>query len=300
MSHQSPKSIIYAFLANLGIAIVKTIAAIFTHSGSMLAEAIHSFADTGNQALLLVGLKKAAVPPNDKHPLGHGKEIYFWSFIVALMLFSLGGLFSIYEGIHKLSSTKAIENGGVALAVLGISIVLESLSLYGCLKEIKPLRKNQSLYKWTQTTGRSELVVVLGEDLAALFGLSFAFIAILISIMTNNPIFDAIGSIMIGTLLVIVALFIAVKIKSLLIGESVDKELKQALEAFISNHKNVDVLFNLIAVQMGNDVMLAVKAKMKAAQNADELINNINECEKDIREKYPNVVWIFFEPDNVD
>lgn len=300
MSHQSPKSIIYAFLANLGIAIVKTIAAIFTHSGSMLAEAIHSFADTGNQALLLVGLKKAAVPPNDKHPLGHGKEIYFWSFIVALMLFSLGGLFSIYEGIHKLSSTKAIENGGVALAVLGISIVLESLSLYGCLKEIKPLRKNQSLYKWTQTTGRSELVVVLGEDLAALFGLSFAFIAILISIMTNNPIFDAIGSIMIGTLLVIVALFIAVKIKSLLIGESVDKELKQALEAFISNHKNVDVLFNLIAVQMGNDVMLAVKAKMKAAKNADELINNINECEKDIREKYPNVVWIFFEPDNVD
>ena len=183
MSHQnaSVKSIFFALLANFGIAVTKTIAALITGSGAMLAESIHSFADCGNQGLLFLGIKKTKKKADENHPLGHGKEIYFWSFIVALILFSMGGLFSIYEGIHKLNSSENLHSPILAIVVLSVSFILEGASLYGCIKQIKKLRGNKPLWQWVKHSRQSELIVVLGEDVAALLGLFFALISIVLS-----------------------------------------------------------------------------------------------------------------------
>ena len=228
MSHQeaSKKSILFALLANLGIAVTKTVAAVITGSGAMLAESIHSYADCGNQGLLFLGLKATKKEPSPDHPLGYGMEIYFWSFIVALILFSMGGLFSIYEGIHKVSLHEGLKSPMVAIVVLSVSMVFESLSLYGCLTQINKLRRNTTLWNWVKNSRQSELIVVLGEDIAALLGLSFALISVILAVITGNPVFDAAGSIGIGVLLIVISIFLAVKVKSLLIGQSTDDETR--------------------------------------------------------------------------
>lgn len=302
MSHQneSVKSILLALLANLGIAITKTIAAVVTKSGAMMAESIHSFADCGNQGLLFWGLKASRKKPNPEHPLGYGKEIYFWSFIVALILFSMGGLFSVYEGIHKVSAHEGLRNANVAIIVLLVSMVLESTSLYGCLKQIRKVRHGESLWNWYKNSRQSELVVVLSEDIAALLGLSFALVAVVMSIVTGNPVFDAIGSIGIGVLLVVVSCFLAIKVKGLLIGQSVDEETNEKIRRIIESRPEVEKIFNLITIQLGPQVMVAVKAKMTEAGSADQLIHNINVCEEALREQISTIQWVFFEPDLKD
>jgi len=299
MSHQeaSTKSILFALLANLGIAITKTIAAIITGSGAMLAESIHSFADCGNQGLLFLGLKAARKKPDQEHPLGYGREIYFWSFMVAIILFSMGGLFSIYEGIHKLSSHEGLKNPTVAIVVLVFSMVLEAASLYGCLTQIRKLRHTTALWKWVRNSRQSELIVVLGEDIAALLGLTFALFAIILSIITGNPVFDAIGSIGIGTLLILISFFLAIKIKSLLIGQSADSETCQRIKAILEARPEVESILNVITQQLGPNIMVAVKAKMTDTETADKLIANINICESELKKEIPSVQWIFFEPD---
>jgi cation diffusion facilitator family transporter len=299
MSHQdaSVKSILFALSANLGIAITKTVAAIITGSGAMLAESIHSFADCGNQGLLFIGLKASKKKPDTNHPLGYGKAIFFWSFMVALILFSMGGLFSIYEGVHKLSSHEGLKSPIIAAVVLAVSMVLEGLSLTGCITQINKIRRGQSLFKWFINSRQSELVVVMGEDVAALLGLSFALISVALSMITGNPIFDAIGSIGIGALLIVISLFLAVKIKGLLIGQSVDKEVHDEITSFLENRPEVDTVLNLITLQLGAQIMVAVKAKMAPANSVDQLIENINRCEAELRKQNSAIQWIFFEPD---
>ncbi|MDY0098821.1 MAG: cation diffusion facilitator family transporter, partial [Bacteroidales bacterium] len=253
MSHEdaSVKSILFALLANLGIAITKTVAAVITGSGSMLAESIHSYADCGNQGLLFLGLRATKKKPDPEHPLGYGKEIYFWSFIVALILFSMGGLFSVYEGIHKLSSHEGLKNPLVAIVVLTVSMVFEAASLYGCLTQIRKLKHNTSLIKWVRNSRQSELIVVLGEDNAALIGLTFALIAVILSVVTGNPVFDAIGSIGIGALLIVISFFLAVKVKSLLIGQSTDDETREEIKKLLESRQEIDHILNLITLQLG-------------------------------------------------
>lgn len=299
MSHQgaSIKSILLALLANLGIAITKTVAAVITGSGAMLAESIHSYADCGNQGLLFLGLNESKKKPNPEHPLGYGKEIYFWSFIVALILFSMGGLFSIYEGIHKLSSHEGLKSPMIAIIVLSVSIVLESASLYGCLIQINKVRHNLTIWKWVKTSRQSELVVVLGEDIAALLGLVFALIAVGLAAVTGNPVFDAIGSIGIGALLIIISIFLAVKIKSLLIGQSADEETIAAIRLSLESRPEIDQVLNLITLQLGSQIMVAVKAKMKNVDTIDQVVKNINTCESELRKINPAIQWVFFEPD---
>jgi len=300
MSHQdaSVKSIVFALSANLGIAITKTAAAIMTGSGAMLAESIHSYADCGNQGLLFLGLKSAKKKPDHEHPLGYGMSTYFWSFIVALILFSMGGLFSIYEGIHKLNSIEEINNPLIAIVVLSISLILEGVSLWGCITQINKLRHGESLWKWLKNSRQSELVVVFGEDVAALMGLAFALIAVILSFVTGNPIFDAIGSIGIGVLLVIVSFFVAIKVKSLLIGQSADEELCTEMSQFLNDRSEIESVFNLITLQLGPQIMVAVKAKMNESESADQLIIDINNCERDFKIAFPTVQWFFFEPDS--
>jgi len=299
MSHEnaSVKSILFALLANFGIAITKTVAAVITGSGSMLAESIHSYADCANQGLLFLGLRATKKKPDHEHPLGYGKEIYFWSFIVALILFSMGGLFSVYEGVHKLNSHEGLKNPTVAIVVLAVSMVFEAASLYGCLTQIKKLRHNTSLLKWVRNSRQSELIVVLGEDYAALIGLTFALIAVILSIVTGNPVFDAIGSISIGVLLIVISFFLATKVKGLLIGQSADDETSEEIKTLLESRQEIDHILNLITLQLGPHIMVAVKAKMAKVDSTDQLIKNINICESELKKKIPSIRWVFFEPD---
>jgi cation diffusion facilitator family transporter len=299
MSNQnsSVKSILFALLANLGIAITKTVAAVITGSGAMLAESIHSFADCGNQGLLFLGLNASKKEPTPDHPLGYGKAIFFWSFIVALILFSMGGLFSIYEGVHKLSSHEGLTSPYIAIVVLSVSMLLEGASLWGCITQINKVKHGESLYRWFLNSRQSELVVVLGEDIAALLGLAFALVSVILSMITGNPVFDAIGSIGIGVLLVIISFFLAAKIKGLLIGQSVDLEVREEISKFLEAQPEVNKLLNLITLQLGAQIMVAVKVKMENVDSVDQLIQNINRCEAALKKQNQAIKWIFFEPD---
>jgi cation diffusion facilitator family transporter len=302
MSHQeaSKKSITFALLANIGIALTKTAAAIITKSGAMMAESIHSFADCSNQGLLFWGLKAAGKKPDTEHPLGYGKEIYFWSFMVALILFSMGGLFSIYEGIHKIQMHEGLKNPVIAIIVLLASMIFEGASLYGCMIQINKQRHKTGLLKWYKNSHQSELIVVLGEDTAALLGLSFALVSVILTVVTGNPVFDAIGSVGIGALLVVISFVLAVKIKSLLIGQSTDEDTRAEIIRILEERPEIDRVLNLITFQLGAGIMVAVKAKMKNANSVEELVKNINNCESELKSKKPTVQWIFFEPDTED
>jgi len=295
--NSSVKSILFALLANLGIAISKTFAAVVTGSGAMLAESIHSYADCGNQGLLFLGLRASKKAPTSEHPLGYGKAIFFWSFIVALILFSMGGLFSIYEGIHKLSSHEGLNSPIIAIVVLSVSILLEAASLWGCITQINKVKHGQSLWKWFQNSRQSELVVVLGEDVAALLGLAFALIAVILSMITGNPLFDAIGSIGIGILLIVISIFLAVKIKGLLIGQSSDPEVRNEITTFLESQPEITEVLNLITLQLGAQIMVAVKVKMAKVDTIDQLIGNINRCEAKLKIQNSSIQWVFFEPD---
>jgi cation diffusion facilitator family transporter len=296
----SLKSIIFALAANFAIAIAKTTGAIYTGSSSMLAEAIHSFADCGNQALLLWGLKEARRAPTPDHPLGFGKAIYFWSFIVALMLFSMGGLFSIYEGLHKISSTDPVQHAWLAVAILTFGMIAESVSLWGCLREINKVRGAQSLWSWFKITRQSELVVILGEDLAALGGLALALGFIALAMATGNPVWDAIGSIAIGVLLLVMAILIGSEVKALLLGQSAEPDVLAKMKKHLSDAPEVIEVYNLLTQQLGSEIMVAIKARMKPQGSEVLLIDAINRVEAGFRASFPEVRWVFFEPDIED
>jgi cation diffusion facilitator family transporter len=296
----STKAILYAFLANLFIALTKSAAAMYTHSGSMLAEAIHSFADCGNQVLLYVGLRQAQRPPSALYPLGHGRLTYFWSFIVALLLFSAGGLFSIYEGWHKLHAPEPLHQVWIALVVLGVSIVLETGSLLGCLREIAKLRRGRSLARWVRTTRNAELVVVLGEDVAALLGLVIAFVFVSVAALTGDTRFDAAGSVAIGVVLISISAFIAIRIKRLLVGTSAEEDVHDAIVEFIRSEPEIQGLFNTITQQVGPQVMLAAKIQMRHGISIEAAVVSINALERRIKERFPEVGWCFIEPDFED
>lgn len=299
----SLKSVFYAFGANLGIALVKSGAAIVTGSGSMLAEAVHSYADCANQGLLFLGHHRAKRPPDKDHPLGHGKAVYFWSFIVALMLFSMGGLFSVYEGWHKLSVAlspeggEPLENPWLAVGVLGVGILLEGASLLGALKESRPSREGKTFVSWLKTSRDSTFVVVIYEDLAALFGLLLALAAVFLTMATGNLVYDAAGSIAVGVLLIAVALVVGGEVKSLLLGVSADERVEAEIRAIVEGREEVEKVLNLITLQMGPQVVVALKARMKPSESVEELCGRINAVEKAIKEALPQVLVVFFEPD---
>jgi cation diffusion facilitator family transporter len=295
----SVRTILYALGANLAIAAAKSAAAIFTGSSAMLAEAIHSFADSGNQGLLLWGLKQAKRPPSADYPLGWGKAVFFWSFVVALVLFTLGGVFSLYEGWHKLHSLEPLSYPWVAVGVLVFGLAAETVSLRACLKEVAKVRAGRGLWRWFRESRQSELLVILGEDLAALLGLALALAAILVAIFTGDPKWDALGSMAIGTVLIVVAAGIAIEIKGLLIGQSADPQTEARLREFLQQRGEVEEIYKIITLQLGTSLMVAVKAKMHGA-TAAELVAAINRAEAALRVEFPEIQWLFFEPDIAD
>jgi cation diffusion facilitator family transporter len=293
----STKAVLFALAANFAIAITKYAAAAVTGSGSMLAEAVHSTADCGNQLLLLMGLKRSRRPPSAEYPLGFGKETYFWSFIVAVMLFSVGGLFSVYEGWHKLHEAGEMTYPLLALGVLGFGIVAEGFSMWGVLREVAKVRAGRSLYRWFRDSRNAELVVIFGEDLAALLGLALAFAAVLASWLTGNPAWDAIGSIAIGVLLIVVAAMVAIEVKALLVGQGVETTVRAEMIAFLGSQPAVEAVLDLRTLHMGADVMVAIKAKMRDFPTTLALVEEINRIEAAFRARFPQVQWTFFEPD---
>src|SRR6187455_2578436 len=236
----SVRTILYALGANLAIAVAKTGAAIFTGSSAMLAEAIHSYADSGNQVLLLWGMKQAKRPASADYPLGWGKALFFWSFIVAIVLFSLGGLFSLYEGWHKLRHPEDLNNPWVAVGILVFGLVAETISMRACLQEVNKVRGERTVWRWFRESRQSELVVILGEDFAALVGLALALIAVLMTMLTGNPMWDGLGSMWIGVILIVVAAGIAREIMALLIGQSADPQDVARLRRFVEGREGVD------------------------------------------------------------
>ena len=297
-SHGSTaRAILYAFIANSGIALAKTWAAGLTGSGSMLAEAIHSYADAGNQVLLFLGLRQSTRPPDHEHPLGYGKLSYFWSFIVAVLLFSMGGLFSIYEGFHKLQHPEPLSQVWVAQLVLVFAIVLEGFSLLGCIREIGKIRLGRSFKAWLKHTRNSELVVVLGEDIAALLGLVIALCFLSLASLTDNTMYDAFGSISIGVVLLVVSVFVAHRVRSLLVGRSADPMIQEAINNVISQEPDIEKVFNTITMQFGPDTMLAAKIKLRSGMDIDAAVDSINALERRLKAEIPNLEWCFIEPD---
>ncbi len=296
-SPDSLKSILFALFANLSIAIAKGFAAFFTGSSAMLAEAIHSLADSGNQLLLILGLKQSKRPPSVDYPLGYGKSIYFWSFLVAMVLFSMGGLFSLYEGWHKLQHPEDLTSPMVAVGVLLFGIVVEGISLWGCLREVNKERYGRGILRWFRESRTSELVVVFGEDVAALLGLFAALVAVVAVMLTGNPVYDAIGTLVIGALLLVIAFFIAVEVKALLIGQSVEPKLLEDMREFLRRRPEIENLFSVLTMQMGQDAMVAVKAGMAPTGTEAGMVEAINRVEADFLQAFPKTAWLFFEPD---
>jgi cation diffusion facilitator family transporter len=297
MESGSVRAVVYALGANATIAVAKYAAAFVTGSHAMVAEAVHSTADCGNQLLLLFGMRQAKRPPSGEYPLGFGKEQYFWSFVVALMLFSVGGLFSVYEGWHKLHEPGEMDSPLVAVGVLLFAIGAEGFSLWGALREIGKVRAGRGLWEWFRGTRNSELVVILGEDLAALAGLVLALVAVVASWMTGNGTYDALGSIGIGVLLIVVAVLVAIEVKALLVGQGVEAPVRREMIAFIESQAPVKRVIEVITLHMGSDVMVAVKAEMHDAASTRALVDSINGVEAAFRERFPQAHWVFFEPD---
>jgi cation diffusion facilitator family transporter len=296
----SAKTIFYALGANFSIFLAKSAAAAITGSSAMTAEAVHSLADCGNQCLLLFGMRGAKAPSSPDHPLGRGKEIYFWSFLVALLLFSVGGAFSIWEGLHKLTDPEPINRPWVAIIVLTFGLVAESFSMWGCIVEVNKARRGRSMWRWFRASRQSELIVIFGEDLAALLGLAFALAAVAATMLTGNPIFDAVGTLAIGALLVVVAVFIAIEVKALLIGQSIEPDTMIAIREFLEARPEIKRVFSLITLQLGNDVMVAIKAEMSGEFETSGVVAAINDVEAAMRVQFPEIRWSFFEPDDKD
>jgi cation diffusion facilitator family transporter len=298
-AHGSIRAIFYALGANFGIAVSKYAAAIWTGSGSMLAEAIHSTADCANQLLLLLGLKEAKRPESPDHPLGHHRVTYFWSMVVALLLFFMGGAFSVYEGIERLLHPQPLSNGGIAMAVLGVAVVLEALSLAGAMREIRKTSHGKPFVQWFRETRQSELMVVAGEDIAALAGLALAFAAVSLSVVTGNPLWDALGTLAVGLVLMVIAVAVMVEVKSLIVGESVAPEQRAAIEAFVAAQPEVEQVLNVITLAWGDKAVIAVKARMAGMEaiTGIAMVRNINAVEARLQERFPEARWVFFEPD---
>lgn len=290
------KAVITALVANSCIAVAKAVAAVVTGSGSMLAESIHSTADCLNQVLLLIGMRRAKKMPDATHPMGYGREAYFWAMLVALMLFGLGGLFALYEGIHRLQQPAPVEHLGISIAILIGAVLLEGWSLLNAIRESKGERGERSLWRWFRDTRQSELLIVTAEDIGALAGLVVALIALTLVAITGNPLFDAIGTLMVGVILSVISLLVLWEVRGLVAGESLATDERRRIMAFVRARPEVDEVLNLITLQWGADKMVAVKAQMTPCESPDALIAAINRVEEAMQDAF-GIRWVFFEPD---
>jgi cation diffusion facilitator family transporter len=292
------RAVVAALLANTGIAAAKFVAAGISGSASMLAEAVHSLADAGNQVLLLVGGRRSKKAADETHPFGYGRERYVFAFVVAIILFSVGGMFSLYEGIHKLEAHEELKLPWIPLAVLAVSIVLESFSLRTAVIEANKARGKDSLFAFIRHAKQPELPVILLEDIAALTGLTFAFVGVSLSLVTGDVIWDAVGTIAIGVLLIGVAVVLGIETKSLLVGEGATRADVDRIRAAFEAHPKVEAIIHMKTLYLGPDeMMVAAKVAVAKTTKATEIAKAINEIEVAVREAVPVARVIYIEPD---
>jgi cation diffusion facilitator family transporter len=292
------RAVIAALLANLGIAVAKLVGFLLTGASSMLAEAFHSVADSGNQAMLLAGGRVARRGPDHRHPFGHGRARYFAAFLVAVVLFTLGSLFSLYEGYDKLRHPHELESPAIALAILVVALALEGLSLRTAVREADPSRGRQSWWSFIRTTKKPELAVVLLEDTAAELGLSLALIGVGLAALTGNPLYDALGTLGIGTLLAVVAVVLGIEMYSLLVGEAASPAQQEAIRQAILGTDGVAGLVQLRTMHLGPDEVLVVGGlRLDQELSADDAARVIDQAEAGVRAALPNVRVIYLEPD---
>jgi cation diffusion facilitator family transporter len=294
----STSHIVQSLVINVAIAAVKGLAAFFTGSGAMLAEALHSFSDCGNQILLLVGVRQARRAPDVRHPFGYGRATYFWSFMVALMLFLGGGVFSIYEGLHKIRHPEPVERVWLGLGILLVSLVLEGGATLSNIRELNRRRGVKRFLRFLRDTTDSDLVVIFGENAAAVLGLTLAMMALALASLTGDGRWDALGSVAIGLVLVAVAMFLAVEVSSLLLGEAAAPEIAEAARAAAAAQPELRQVLNVMTMQQGpSEVLVHVKLAFAPGLPIEVACQAINEFEARLRAERAEVRWVFVEPD---
>lgn len=297
-ANDATKHVIQSLIVNLLIVVAKGFAAFMTKSGAMLAETIHSFADCANQGLLLLGIKQSRKPADAEHPFGYGMSVYFWSFMVAMLLFSIGGMFSIYEGMHKYNSPEPVKEVAWGVAILVFAIILEGYATYSNIIAINKRKGNVSFFSYLKNTKESDLIVVFGENSAAVLGLFLALIAMLTSYYTGDGRYDALGSLAIGVVLILVAIFLSIEVKSLLIGESADPVINETINNIIAENKDIESLLSCKTVQQGpGEVLVCMRLKCNHDLNTIQISQLINDFESNLKTKRPEVKWIYIEPD---
>jgi cation diffusion facilitator family transporter len=297
---ESTAAILAAFTANIGIAIAKFVGFLVTGSSSLLAESVHSVADAGNQGLLALGGYRARRPPSPLHPFGYGRSRYFYAFIVAVVLFSLGGLFAIYEGWHKVTDPHEISSPAVAFGILGVAIALEAFALRTAMRHARAPKGDRSWIRYIRTSRSPELPVLLLEDSAALIGLVFATLGIALSLLTGNPVWDGVGTLAIGGLLVVVAIVLALEMHSLLLGEAADPATLARIEAAIADGPEVRSLIDVLTQHIGpEELLVAAKVEFDPDLTTVGLAAAIDAAEGRIRESVPIAKVLYLEPDLV-
>lgn len=292
------KAVVAALIANSAIAVSKFVVFMITGAASLLAESIHSVADAGNQGLLLYGGRAAKRPPDEEHPFGYGNRRYFWAFIVALVLFSLGGLFAIYEGIEKLRHPHELESVWLAIGLLVFAILVEAWSFRTAIVEANKVRKGQPWLTWIRRSKAPELPVVLLEDFGAQFGLVIALIGVTMAEITGEPRWDAAGSLGIGVLLVVIAIFLAFEMASLLLGEAASPEDVAAIRAAVAKHPRVTRIIHLRTEHAGpEEIVVAAKLEFDRGLSIEQLAQEVDHVEASIRAAVPAARIVFLEPD---
>jgi cation diffusion facilitator family transporter len=292
------KAVVAALLANVGIAVSKFVAWAVTGSSSMLSEAIHSVADSCNQVLLLIGGKRAKEAPDERHPFGYGRRRYVYAFVVSIILFLVGGLFALYEGFHKFQFPEELNQPQWAFGVLFVAIVLESLSLRTALREAKKSRGSKPLSKFVRDARQPELPVVLLEDTGALIGLAFALFGVTMAVVTGDGRWDGLGSMAIGVLLVVIAVFLSFEVSSMLVGESALPEDEALIRTALADDPLIGRVIHLRTLHVGPDELLvAAKIAVGRRDTATEVAEAIDAAEQRLRAAVPSATYVFLEPD---
>ncbi len=295
---ESTGAIAAAFLANLGIAVAKFVGFLITGSSSLLAESIHSVADASNQGLLVLGGRRARRPPTPLHPFGYGRSRYFWAFVVAVVLFSLGGLFSMYEGYQKVTDPHEISSPAVAFAIFAVAIVFEAFALRTAVRHAQPERRGRSWVSYIRTSRSPELPVLLLEDSGALLGLVFATAGVTLALVTGNPVFDGLGTLAIGVLLVSIAIVLAIEMKSLLIGEAATPDMVSRIQVELEQGAEVHRVIHMLTQHLGpEELLVGARVEFDPSLSMSELAGAIDACEARVRAAVPIATVIYLEPD---
>ena len=298
MQEGNRKAVVAALLANAGIAVAKFVGFLITGASSMLAESVHSVADSGNQGLLLLGGARARRRATTSHPFGYGRERYFWAFVVALVLFTLGSVFSLYEGYEKLRHEHAVESPGVAIAILAVAIVLEIISFRTAVREAERQRGDESWWAFIRHSKTAELPVVLLEDLGALVGLVLALAGVCLAAVTGNPVWDAIGTIAIGILLGVIAVILVIEMRSLLIGESATPETVDRIRQAIESDGGVRRLIHMRTQHLGpEELLVGAKIELDPSLSFADVVKVVNATEQKVRAAVSEACILYPEPD---